>query len=214
MKKTTITHARTKLARLWDKIERTRKPLTISRTGHEDMVLLPAADWERLQDAAIAPFLARLGTDIDEHPERLNGFPAELVAGMKKVTEGVPIDHDAEIEGAGTHLLDELTAKYDAQFERMQDPEVWAATLRGFHAPLGNVRPAAADMDDDREVRQARINGLARHVWHDNANDVAAFLSTPHALLGGRTPNECSATERDTAMVEGVLLRLAFGVSG
>ena len=40
MKKTTITHARTKLAQRWDKIERTRKPVTISRTGHEDMVLM------------------------------------------------------------------------------------------------------------------------------------------------------------------------------
>ncbi len=42
-----------------------------------------------------------------------------------------------QLAGAGTHLLDALTAKFDAQFARMQEPEVWAATERGFHAPLG-----------------------------------------------------------------------------
>lgn len=69
-------------------------------------------------------------------------------------------------------------------------------------------------MNDECLPRQARIIELARHVWHENDDDVAAFLSTPHAMLGGRTPLECCATERDTAMVEGVLLRLAFGVDG
>lgn len=213
MKKVTITHARANLRALWDKIERTKRPVIIQRRGHEDMALLPAAELERMNDATIAPFLALIGTDIAERPERLQGFPQELVARIKKLTTGMPIDHDAEIEDVGTHLVDVLTAKCDAEFERMKDPEVWAATQRGFDAPLGSIRPETA-MTDDRAVREARILALARHVWHDNADAVAVFLSTPHALLGGRTPNECSATERDTAMVEGVLLRLAFGVAG
>lgn len=258
MKQTTMTHARSKLAQLWDEIERTRKPLTIARVGHEDMVLLPAAELERLQDAAIASLLARLGTDIDEHPERLQGFPAGLRPRMEALTEGVPINHDEEIKGDVStphewHLslaeqvallrilaaprvvtpelaqataeaerlfgaisddkLGDLTAGCDALFERMQDPDVRAATLRGFYAPLGHAPSSPAVSDDDRVARQQRIIALARHVWH-NATDVEAFLTTPHAELGGRTPAECSATERDTAMVIGVLLRLASGVPG
>jgi putative toxin-antitoxin system antitoxin component (TIGR02293 family) len=68
--------------------------------------------------------------------------------------------------------------------------------------------------ESDRTLRLARLVALTRHVWHDNADDVADFLSTPHALLGGRTPLVCSATDLGTEMVEGVLLRLMFGVAG
>ena len=68
--------------------------------------------------------------------------------------------------------------------------------------------------ESDRTLRLARLVALTRHVWHDNADDVADFLSTPHALLGGRTPLACSATDLGTEMVEGVLLRLMFGVAG
>ena len=60
----------------------------------------------------------------------------------------------------------------------------------------------------------ARLIALTRHVWHDNEDDVTEFLSTPHALLGGRTPLECSATDLGTEMVEGVLRRLMFAVAG
>lgn len=68
--------------------------------------------------------------------------------------------------------------------------------------------------ESDRTLRLARLIALTRHVWHDNADDVTDFLSTPHALLGGRTPLECSATDLGTEMVEGVLLRLMLGVAG
>ena len=68
--------------------------------------------------------------------------------------------------------------------------------------------------ESDRTLRLARLVALTRHVWHDNADDVADFLSTPHALLGGRTPLACSATDLGTEMVEGVLMRLLFGVAG
>lgn len=51
-------------------------------------------------------------------------------------------------------------------------------------------------------------------MWHDNADDVTDFLSTLHALLGGRTPLECSDTDLGSEMVEGVLLRLMLGAAG
>lgn len=210
--KTTITKARANLRALWDMIERTKRPVIIQRRGHEDMAVLPAAELERMQIAATAPCLARLDPDVDEQPERQQGVLADLVTGMKQVTAGVPVDCDAELAGAVTHLLTALTAEFSAELERMQDPAAWAATRRGLQVPPANVELALAAITA-RAVRHARILALARHVWHDNANDVAAFLSTPQALLGGRTPNECSVTERETAMVEVVLLRLAFGVA-
>jgi antitoxin PrlF len=51
-------------------------------------------------DPALAPFLELLGHDIADHPGRLRGFPRELVARVKRLTAGVPIDHDARLDGA------------------------------------------------------------------------------------------------------------------
>jgi antitoxin PrlF len=51
-------------------------------------------------DPALAPFLELLGRDIAAHPERLNVFPRELVARIERLTTGVPIDHDASLDGA------------------------------------------------------------------------------------------------------------------
>ncbi len=101
MKKTTITQARENLPALWDEIERTQIPVIISRRGHEDMALVSAAELERMQDEMIVRVLSLLGTDIEQHPERLQGFPASLLARMKSLTKGVPINHDEEIESDG-----------------------------------------------------------------------------------------------------------------
>jgi prevent-host-death family protein len=102
MKKTTITQARENLPALWDEIEKTKLPVIISRRGHEDMALLPAASLERMQDELVAPVHSLLGTDIALHPERLQGFPAGLLARMKSLTTDVPINHDEEIESDGS----------------------------------------------------------------------------------------------------------------
>ena len=51
-------------------------------------------------DPALAPFLALLGRDITEHPERLRGFPTELLRRIERLAAGVAIDHDAPIDGA------------------------------------------------------------------------------------------------------------------
>jgi len=125
----TITYARAHLAELWDEIERTQTPLVLHRKGHADMVLLPATELERLRDDVLEPFLALLGNDIDAHPERLVRFPHALLARIRRLTDGIPIDHGAPIPGV-------LQAACDAHFDRMQDPEVWKATERGFHARL------------------------------------------------------------------------------
>ena len=51
-------------------------------------------------DPTLAPFLALLGRDIADHPERLRGFPRELLARAKRLTGKIRIDHDAPLDGA------------------------------------------------------------------------------------------------------------------
>ena len=48
----TYSQAREKLAALWDELENAREAAIISRRGHEDMALLPAAELRSLQETA------------------------------------------------------------------------------------------------------------------------------------------------------------------
>ncbi|MEO7039606.1 MAG: type II toxin-antitoxin system prevent-host-death family antitoxin [Gemmatimonadaceae bacterium] len=52
MKKGTYSSVRENLAAVWDTIERTQEPVVISRRGHEDMALMPAAELEGLRETA------------------------------------------------------------------------------------------------------------------------------------------------------------------
>lgn len=49
---TTYSQAREHLAALWDEVENVREAAIISRRGHEDMALLPAAELRSLQETA------------------------------------------------------------------------------------------------------------------------------------------------------------------
>ncbi len=50
-------------------------------------------------DPALEPFLLLLKQDITARPERLAGFPAELLARIQALTDHVKADHDAAING-------------------------------------------------------------------------------------------------------------------
>lgn len=50
--KTTYTHARAHLAKLWNDVENTREPAILERRGHEDMAMLPADELSSLQETA------------------------------------------------------------------------------------------------------------------------------------------------------------------
>jgi antitoxin PrlF len=52
------------------------------------------------EDPALQPFLALLGRDLEEHPERLQAFPEELLAVAAEARGRVAVDHDEEIVGA------------------------------------------------------------------------------------------------------------------
>jgi antitoxin PrlF len=53
---------------------------------------------ERLRPQEVA-FLRFLERDIEDHPERLRGFPEDLLQRLIAVTEGVEVDLDEPIEG-------------------------------------------------------------------------------------------------------------------
>lgn len=50
--KVSYSHARDHLAEVWDEVEDTREVAVISRRGHEDMALIPAAELSSLRETA------------------------------------------------------------------------------------------------------------------------------------------------------------------
>jgi antitoxin YefM len=50
--KVSYSHARDHLAELWDEVKDTREVAVISRRGHEDMALIPAAELSSLRETA------------------------------------------------------------------------------------------------------------------------------------------------------------------
>lgn len=50
--KVSYSHARDHLAEVWDEVEDTREFAVISRRGHEDMALIPAAELSSLRETA------------------------------------------------------------------------------------------------------------------------------------------------------------------
>lgn len=103
---------------------------------------------EMAKDGALAPILARLGLDITEHPERLKGFSRALVARIRQLTSGIPIDHTAAIEG--------VVAEMDAQIVHMQDPAVWEATRRGLGQDLEVRQPRHPENEPEGPMAKAR----------------------------------------------------------
>jgi antitoxin PrlF len=51
-------------------------------------------------DPALEPFLALLQHDLIARPDRVVGFPAELLARVTTLSVGVVVDHDAPIDGS------------------------------------------------------------------------------------------------------------------
>ena len=81
------TEARRYFADLWDAVETSRRPVTLTRRGHRDLTLLPAADYRRLEAEAHllrSPENARrLLRALDERlPERTWASTAELAADL------------------------------------------------------------------------------------------------------------------------------------
>ncbi len=51
-RKVSYSHAREHFAEIWDEVEESREVAVISRRGHEDMALIPAAELSSLRETA------------------------------------------------------------------------------------------------------------------------------------------------------------------
>jgi putative toxin-antitoxin system antitoxin component (TIGR02293 family) len=77
-----------------------------------------------------------------------------------------------------------------------------------FHRRGAELKP----QEGERVERLARVIATAEHVW-DNTDDARAFLSTAHAMLGGKRPIEVALTELGARRVEHLLWSLFHGVA-
>jgi putative toxin-antitoxin system antitoxin component (TIGR02293 family) len=65
----------------------------------------------------------------------------------------------------------------------------------------------------ERQARLARVKAFALDIWGSDS-EAQRFLSTRHALLGGRTPREVAANSEDGAnKVEQLLGGLIYGTA-
>ena len=76
--KTSYSHARQNLAKLWDQVEDSREAAVIQRRGHEDMALLPADELSSLRETA---YLLR-------SPENAARLLAALARGRRRRGKG------------------------------------------------------------------------------------------------------------------------------
>ena len=77
-----------------------------------------------------------------------------------------------------------------------------------FHRRGEDLKPH----EGERVERLARVIATAEHVW-SNIDDARAFLSTGHAMLGGKRPIEVALTELGARRVENLLWSLFHGVA-
>ena len=77
-----------------------------------------------------------------------------------------------------------------------------------YHRRGEDLRP----QEGERVERLARVIATAEHVW-DSADNARAFLSTGHAMLGGKRPIEVALTELGARRVENLLWSLFHGVA-
>jgi putative toxin-antitoxin system antitoxin component (TIGR02293 family) len=77
-----------------------------------------------------------------------------------------------------------------------------------YHRRGDELKP----QEGERVERLARVIATAEQVWSD-ADDARAFLSTPHAMLGGKRPIEVALTELGARRVETLLWSLFHGVA-
>lgn len=73
-------------------------------------------------------------------------------------------------------------------------------------------RESLSAAESERAERLARIFASAAYVWNSE-EDARVFLSTPHAMLQGRSPLDVSMTELGARRVEELLWRLYYGIA-
>ena len=90
-----------------------------------------------------------------------------------------------------------------------------AAALMQQVIPAATYHRRGAELkphEGERVERLARVIATAEQVW-DSVDDARVFLSTGHAMLGGRRPIEVALTELGARRVETLLWSLFHGVA-
>jgi putative toxin-antitoxin system antitoxin component (TIGR02293 family) len=77
-----------------------------------------------------------------------------------------------------------------------------------FHRRGDDLKP----QEGERVERLARVIATAEPVW-DSVDDARLFLSSAHAMLGGKRPIEVALTELGARRVENLLWSLFNGVA-
>jgi putative toxin-antitoxin system antitoxin component (TIGR02293 family) len=135
------------------------------------------------------------------------GRIARVLGLRRKVTTVEQLEQQVEAGlpkaslGAVAHHVYGTSPDAAALMQRVIPPATFHRRGEGLKAQEG-----------ERVERLARVIATAELVW-DSTDDARAFLSTGHAMLGGRRPIEVALTELGARRVENLLWSLFHGVA-
>jgi putative toxin-antitoxin system antitoxin component (TIGR02293 family) len=135
------------------------------------------------------------------------GRIARVLGLRRKVTSVEQLDQQVE---AG---LPKASLSAVARYVYGNSPDAVALVQRvipsaTFHRRGEELKPH----EGERVERLARVIATAEYVW-SSADDARVFLSSPHAMLGGKRPIEVALTELGARRVENLLWSLFHGVA-
>ena len=112
-------------------------------------------------------------------------------------------------KGALKASIDQI---YVSAEERRQQSEDRIDDADNPEATYKRRRETLSAEESGRAERLARVFATAAYVWNSE-EDARVFLTTPHAMLQGRSPLEVSLTELGARRVEELLWRLFYGIA-
>jgi putative toxin-antitoxin system antitoxin component (TIGR02293 family) len=135
------------------------------------------------------------------------GKIAQVLGLRRKVTSVEQLEKQVE---AG---LPKASLSAVARYVYGNSPEAVALMQRvipsaTFHRRGEELKP----QEGERVERLARVIATAEYVWN-SADDARVFLSSPHAMLGGKRPIEVALTELGARRVENLLWSLFHGAA-
>jgi DNA-binding protein HU-beta len=99
--------------------------------------------------------------------------------------------------------------------QTVKDPRRRGLLSRSTDASLPIRRHARGALVRKRAVplspHVTEIRSLAEHVWENRA-DAEQFMTSPHAMLEGKTPEQAAASPAGAERVREILMRLEYGI--
>jgi putative toxin-antitoxin system antitoxin component (TIGR02293 family) len=110
-------------------------------------------------------------------------------------------------DGLSVEAVTELQAELKRIGVRRPSEYVEAIVTRATRQRRDRLKPE----EGERLLRVAKIIALALDVWGDE-EDAGAFLTSPHALLGGAKPIDRALSEMGARQVEDLLYGMDLGL--